>query len=354
MLFTDISNFKSFIGGAANVSLELESIKPTIEETAYNHIIPFIGEELWDDALTKFDAGSSDTNHIKLLPYIQKPLAMLSLYEYSKIGNIMMGEGGMFRMESDSMKTPYKYQENQYREVHLFQGYEALERLQKFLDKNADTYPLYTGSDAYATRKALLINYATEFRKYYSFSINRYTFEQILSVIEDVQYFAILPTLGQEQFAKLLEGNLNAKEKELLELCRKAIVHFTIQESLVRMWVRLEGNRIVQNESSGDQAYQTKLNASLEATGLLATKEQLKADRYIYSITEFLQNNLDQFELYKAHIEALATAEQERQEATQNERCESTINWFSGYGRGRCCSNYPTCDHTEGKAIKRL
>lgn len=354
MLFANISEFKTYVGGAANVSLEMDSLLPTIEEAAWNHVIPILGEEQWQDLYDNFD--TPDADQTALLPYVQKPLAMLTMHEYAKIGNIQFGEAGIFRIETDHHKSAYKYQENQYKTYMLHQGYEALERMQKFLDDNVGTYTLFGGSSAGTRARALLINYASTFKDVYSKYLSRYTYEHIRPIIEEIEIYVIESFLGPATYAaikaSILADNLSAAELELVRRLQKAVAHFTIREGVARLWVRLEGKNVVQSETLEPQSYVNEASAGQQPAGLLLKTEQIHGDRLMKYVKDYLDDNLATFTLYSDYLDELAAAEEE-EATTLTPDCTDPV-----WARYPCtCQNTLagcSCGADDSKGIVRL
>lgn len=324
-LYATDTDFQTFAGGSANVSLELDTIAPTMLEAAHAHLIPWLSEPLWNDlvdAVANDDATSAEAD---LLPYVQRPLAYLTLYEYSRIGGMMMSEAGMFRIESEDRKSAYKYQENNYREYMLHHGYEALERMLTYLEENESDFSGWANSSAYTANKALLINTAADFRARYSKYISRYTFEMLRGIIQDVETMAIIPTLGQEQYDAIKEAilakDLSEAEQALLPLLQQAVAHYAVQEAMVRHLVQLQGNRIIQQDQGIDQSTTAQRLPEGRLASWTSRRERDMADRYITRITAFLQDNLSDYPLYEAYLDAQAAAEASD---TQEDDADST------------------------------
>jgi len=150
------------------------------------------------------------------------------MYEYSQIGAIQFSEGGAFRSESEGLKSPYKYQEEAYRQQMLQHGFESIERMLNYLEDNEVKYPLWQADPAYQRNKAHFVNTATDFRLLYGKQLSRYIFEILRPIMDEVETFAILPILGQAQYDDLKEGislkALTADETALIQLIRRAVV----------------------------------------------------------------------------------------------------------------------------------
>lgn len=254
-LFSNISEFKQHVGGAVNVSLELDSIQPTLLDAARLHIIPWLGEALW----AKMDDGTglspAETN---LLPYVQAAAAKLAMYEYAFIGGIQFSESGIHRTVSETMTSAYKYQENDYRRAMLTSGYEAVEYMLKHLDTNKGSLSDWTSDPASERHNTYFVRYASEMRMHYSKYVSRYTYEILRAAIEDVEASAIESTLPKQLYARLkakyLAADGSAAEKKAIFLVQRAIVHFAIEEATERHWCAIEGNAVVQFEQGDSQS----------------------------------------------------------------------------------------------------
>lgn len=311
-LFTDIADFKRYVGGGANVSLELDSIAPTMLDAAQHHVLPWLGEELWGQLVAAVAAGPVDpaTPLGALLPHACRPLAKLTMYEYAAIGGIQFGESGIHRVETEDMKAAYKYQEQAYRDSMLQHGYESLEQMQRFLDNNAADYATWLSGAAGQRARALVINYAWDLRTVYSKYVSRYTFEMLRSVIADLELFVLVPTIGQAQYDRLKAGiladDLTDLETGLLQLVQKAVGNFAIEEGLRRHWVTIQGNNVVQVVHSGNDDRKQVMPAADTGTSLKILQAEEYANRYLSRIVDYLTTHITDFPDYKAFLDAQA------------------------------------------------
>jgi len=296
-LISDIITLKQFIGGAGNVSLSIESIAPFLDMVGEEYLRPWLGDELYDDLV------ANPTGDI--LPHVQRPLALLTMEAYSRINEIQIGSQGNFRIEDEKRKSIYKYQGNEYRSVMFQTGYQSIERMLKYLDKNAATYPLWTDSFAFKTHRSPFLNYATDFQHVYSRNINRFVFEIIRPAIQEIQEGVIRPILGDDFYEELqqkrLDGTLTDKQKELIRCTWTPLAHFAIKEAMERNWVQFEGNSIVQYEKLGDQSTKKATLAKNEPVAVQFRHNEEFANRSLSKIHAFLKKNIEHedLEIYK-------------------------------------------------------
>jgi hypothetical protein len=329
MLFANITELKTILGGAINTSVELDSLSPAFHAAIYNHLVEWISEAFWDEFKTAYDADTLSAEQTALLPYLQRPLAKLAMYEYQQIGTVQFTESGLNRIETETHKSAYRYQENAYSNFMLLNGYEDLERLLVYLETNKADFATWTGSDAYTRNRSLFITYASEFRRAYGKQVSRYVFEIMRPVMSDIETFAVLPLLGEDQFAdlkaKILAGTTSSEEDELHNRIIRAVANYAMEESLKRELVQHDGNKVVQLESSILQSNTTKRVPDSSHLDVTIRHSHEFANRHLSYVKEYLDNNLDTFTLYSAYLDAQAEAEAaEEAAAATNERGEGT------------------------------
>jgi len=336
-IFDSIQDIKQHVGGGANVGMSLSALKPTILITYRKYLQEWLDDTLWNDLITSADAPS--TEQAKLIEYVGLPLALLSMYEYQRIGAVEMGEGGLHRIETEERKTAYKYQENNYRDYMREHGFDAIEMMLDFLEVNETDYPLWVAGSGYARNKALFINTARTFRDVYAYYINRDVFESLRALMQDVEHFAILPLIGQEQFDDLKEGiyqkALTAAELELIKRIQKAIAHYTIRYAVVQQWIQITGTTVKQQERLEPQSSEKQGVATGQAVSAFISQGNQTANRQINYIQQYLDAHLDTFPLYKAYKEA----QQEEEESTDSQSETELYTAVRGYG-GHPISSY--------------
>ena len=294
-IFSSFAQFKQYVGGAINQTVELDSLAPVIYDAARQHLVPWLGDAFYAEIVNE--------EHAELTPLVQRALALLTMYEYSKVGAIEFGEAGMFRIETDERKSAYKYQENNYREYMLEKGYEALEYLLKFLDTNKSSYSDWAQSDEGLMHLGPLLNYAADFRRLANVQVDRYTFETLRPIISDVEVFAVeklLPALFWDDFkSRHIDGTLgdtHQQEKTLRKMMRTAIAQRALQEAVRLQWVTVKNGRVYL-QTDTDSAANTRISPPEAASGVLLAHREIWADRYTTRWKEYIISNASVFSL---------------------------------------------------------
>lgn len=293
-LFSNFADFKQYVGGRVNQSVELDSLASHIYEAARRHITPYLGQTQYTALLS----GSLSGAQTALLPFIKRPLALLTLYEYSKIAGIEFGESGMHRIETQDRKSAYRYQEKQYQLDCLEKGYEALEIMLKFLDDGKATYTEWAASEEAKVHRTPLLNYASDFRRLTHVQCDRYTFEALRPIISEVQTYAVqkaLPSTFWSGFqSRHLAGTLTTEEKALREIMRKAIAHKAMEEATKLHWIQLGGGRVFVSEEFGEQSQVNRTMPNGSAAGLYIPRA-IWADRHSEAWKAYIMENASSF-----------------------------------------------------------
>jgi hypothetical protein len=300
-LFNTLGEVKAHVGGAISSSLELTSIEPVIYDTARRHIVPYLSVSEYAALVAAHAANTMTAAQAALLPFVRRPLALLTMYEYAKVGGIEFGEGGIHRNESDTKKAAYRYQEKQYSEYTLEKGYDAIETMLQFLSDNATTYTTWSASTEADTHRAPLLNYAAQFRRAANVGCDRYTFDCLRPIISNVEAFgvrALLPTAFWDHFAAAHKaGTLTTAEKELRARIQVAIAHRALQEAITQHWVQAKSGRIVVRDEFGEQNQFNLTSPSLQPAGASHYAQGVLSDRHTAWWKQFICDHLSDFEL---------------------------------------------------------
>lgn len=296
-----------------------------MEEALRMHVLPWLSEAMYEEL--KAALAAPNAVQTALLPYVRKPLALLTMYEYTATAGIQVSDAGMLRMETADMKSAYKYQENSYREWCLQTGYNRLEDMVRFLNTNIADYPTWAAQPESDRCRELFLNYASDFRRIHSKSLTRYTFDVMRPVIEDVEDFAIRAALGESFYdelkAAILAQTESSAQKKVIDLVQRAVAHIATNEAVKQNVLKIEGDRLVKAEVLDPQGYYKKSPPGAADVDMKMHYEITTGDRHLSRLAKFLKDNQDDYPTYKAYLEELAAAEAEQQEQAefQNERC---------------------------------
>lgn len=325
-LYTNFAAFKLHAGAAVNNSVNLSDLSPSMDVAAEAHILPWLGRDQWGDLINAVENESLTAPQTALLPYAQRALTLLTLSEYTNVGEVQVSASGIMRAETDNMKSAYKNQVSRLQKSMLINGYAAIERMLEFLQSNRDNYPLWTAAPESSRTREAFINNAATFRLVYSTNISRYVMESLRGVMLDVEQFAMVPLLGQAFFdeIKAVIASTNAETPEqqtIINYAQKAIASFSVEEGIRRNLVQNTGISVVVNEVLEPQG-----NIREGAADSAKLRQALRhndewGNRHINALKTYLDANRSAYPTYQTWIEAQEAAAEETEETTERDSC---------------------------------
>ena len=314
-LFSSTLDFRSAVGGGANISIDLTNLAPTMQLTAQKYIIPYLGTALYNTLLTAVTEDEVDNLSIpnkELLPFVKRALGYLTLAEYSRISGVMLTDNGLQRFESDTHKTAYARQELDYRKAMLEGGWDHLEQMIILLESDATAYENWHTNVMPDIRRDF-IYLASQLRLYYAGYVNRHTFEVLRPIFQEIDQHAIEPLLGSTFYAALKtkwrsKANLSAAEQAVVNAIVPACAKFAISEAQRRLWVRNEGTDIVMTDSG--ERTDPRQASTAAAVGEKIRHLREFAERQLSYARKVLNDHIDDLPTYKDFITAKAAADQ--------------------------------------------
>jgi hypothetical protein len=238
--FTTIEQIRVFV--TVDISSRFETIKPYLLE-AKKFIYDILGEDTYTELLDYVNDTEAETDEAldALLPYVQAPLANFAYMLGAHKLFIQVGETGLVRSETSSF-TPAKPEEIELlKKSFASSGYNALEELILFIDRNAETY-----ADAYAHlfAKRFIVNTAQEMNDLIFVNITNLDFLDMKKIINLTENNDLRDTMGATLFAaikvEVAEGDISEDHEALLATYfRPALAHLAYAK-----WKKDEDHRL--------------------------------------------------------------------------------------------------------------
>lgn len=294
-LFDSINDLKLYVGGRINQSITLASLDATIYETARRHCVPWLGSELYEE-LVNNSGLSPEKAALRLL--VKRALGPLVVYEYSKVGAVEFGESGIHRVETDTRKSAFRYQEREFKDDALTKGYNAIEEFLQYLDDHKSSFATWVASVEGNAHLSSLLNYARDFRLLALPECDRFTYESIRTIINEVQLFAVQPQLPSAFWSGFISrhqaGTLTSAEKQLRTYLRQSIAHRAITEAVRQRWIKVEGGRISVLEDFGEQRATNMTMPNSTGSGMYISHD-ISSDRYLAMAFKYIGDNPSSF-----------------------------------------------------------
>jgi hypothetical protein len=315
MLFQSTDDVKTYI--PVNTSLSFDVLSPFITIAERDYLKKIIGSALYAEIAAYIGSATVTEAQKLLLDYAKTAVINIALWRWAKKGTLQASDLGLTRQESTNQKTPFKYQEQEFKETYKEDGFNALDLMLEYLEENIDTFPTFKQSVNYTVFKGHLINETREFNAIRDIGASRLVFLRVQRFIVQVEDFHVIPTIGREQYDALMAliayqgsgsgsgtGVDNVLSWTLIGLLKKAVAHLAVYEGISDLNVNITDKGFFFDSSEGGQnSFDKKTNVTetfnTNETLPSIARNALKAGNgYMNAAREFLVLYADDFPLY--------------------------------------------------------
>lgn len=305
MLIRDIETFKRHLGGIDR-DLSWQTVYSYLEEAELLHLIPAIGQELYDELDTAFDLTKPapfglTENQVKLMMLLQKALAPYGLLQAIPFLNLRMGDGGIQQSSGNGQAPASQWAVNK-ADMKLAETADLmLERALQFLEANADEFDTWKGSAAYTVDYSHLVPSATVFSKFVNIGQSRRTYKSLQSAIAKVEDTMVRKALGGELYSLLLAQiqapALEDKWAEPMRLAQAAVANLAMAQGAHTLGLKISGDgiRVLQ---SMDGIHQLMAVSDKVLLGLKASHDT-DGKSYLADLVSYFKAHAEDFPEYQ-------------------------------------------------------
>ncbi len=207
----------------------------------------------------------------KLLAICQKANGNLAYFHDFDEINSLITDAGFQRHENDTIKSMYQYQEISLRESFRNKGFNGLDRMLEFLEKNSKFFPEFEKSDAYSFRKKSIVPDASYANRFYFINSSRIVFLRLLPHLDFAEQKFVRQTLGDELYKHfkedMFEPDYEGEDKLHFEGLREAAARVIVVAAVRRLIV--DGGNLTDRGMyfTGTEATTKSSTTSQKATG---------------------------------------------------------------------------------------
>ena len=228
----DASEIMPYVG--VSMSLEFSTMEAPLRNSFEMFIRPLIGDAMVTDLIAIYDKTSPTAKETRLLQLAQRANALLAFwYDYDEM-QVLIGDAGAKRQESDSVKTPYKYQEQSLKRGWKEKGFNALDDLLAYLETEIATFESFANSTNYTNSKTAIIRNTSEVDYYYYTGGSRLIFLRLKAHFRTVIDTIIAPRLGTI-YADLLTDLIATTPQDKFLKLRQALIPVVVYHSVARL-----------------------------------------------------------------------------------------------------------------------
>lgn len=239
MLVTTIEQVREVIGSAIRKENTFEILKPYLEGSEENLLLNLIGQQ----QLTAL-YGSVTGTAAALKSLVVKAIVWNGYQEAWYQGFYQFGGTGVTKQNVKDTESLFRYQEDNIQNDIVKKADEATERLMLFLEKNADSFPLYKESDEFANNfNNLVFSPTTLHRALPEVTKSYRMFNVLKGYMTRVENKTVRSIMGTNLFydlkGRVAAGDvLPAVYKNLLSLCQEYIAPAVLLEAMP--WIAVQ------------------------------------------------------------------------------------------------------------------
>lgn len=229
----------------------------SVETTEYDYILPVLGEDLYTELDEAKAAANLTAQQTKLLGYIHAAVAPLAMTKALASKLVTIDLNGLYVIETQEVRTPYKWEYNKAHDELMNKGYAALEALLVFLKIHTDDYPSWSNSPYNDNNNFALIRGGDDLRNIMSLEQRHRCYLALKPILELEVRDYLVAALGEEFYldynTKLLAGTLTAEEKTILPKLRVVAMRVAMRYAAITMYLKFStrGFTIIEEQEHG-------------------------------------------------------------------------------------------------------
>lgn len=277
-----------------SAAMGFATVAPMLRDAYDLFIRPLIEDlsEIIDAAYIEDNPTPEQSELIRLTQRANANLAMW--YGFGEL-NMSLSSTGFTRMESETSRSLYKYQERELRESYKEKGFNALDDLIFFFEKNIATFPQFKETKCFLESRTMLVPGASLVSEYIPINRSRLIFLRMkphIAFIEETK----LPALVGEAVLSDLAANrgVDADEKyiKLLTLLQPVIINFAAARLIMASGSLTDRGlyytSIVGGMSGNDEEQKP---GNIEQIAMQAKLLNADAEEYLQRANKFIKSN---------------------------------------------------------------
>lgn len=296
----------------ASVSITFTRIEPFIEVAENKYLKEILEFEFLAELNNYYEGSAQETTEMDtVLKYAQRAVIYLAFYEGFDVLNVSIKDTGFFRKEDESNKSLFNYQERNLRDYFSKTGYNALEDILEYMEKNLSKFQTWANSEAYQNQRQHLINTAKDFTKIYRpLKNSRLVFLNMLSDLKAAEDFDIKQILGTELFEKLkdlvldkdIEEPAFVEYKKLLPYVQDPLAYFTVVRAVKSLGANFTDKGLYFASFENTDKNFKRESQDVDKTLALIDGATSTAQQYVNVLEDYLNTNKTALPEYADYI----------------------------------------------------
>jgi hypothetical protein len=289
-----------------STAVEFSRLKPHLETTEQNFILPLLGQSLFAEletfAYRTTPSGPEGLTEImtSLLKHIQRAEIHLTYWMGYDILNAYISDGGFRRIETDKVKGLYKYQEDNLKEYFKVTGFNGLDIALEFIESNIGSLASFKESGTWKNMKGSFIPDTKTFSSIYFIGNSRLVFLRLQPFFQIIEDLSIKIVLGQENYTfiktEMIKDEPDPKVVLILPYISKPIAFLS-----VAMLMEDSGADLTDKGLFFEGRMQTMMSdtvkqpAEIERVASLIKRARGLGESYLIQLKEYLRDHAQEW-----------------------------------------------------------
>jgi hypothetical protein len=283
-----------------NMQLKFDTIAPSLALVEQNYIIPILGNSLFDKLVSFYEADTPDEEYEKLLQFVQFSECRLAYWKGYNTMSVMITDKGASR-EVNTDKTLFKYERTALLEELKNDGFDQLDVVIEFLEKNIEKFPEFSDSEYYPNLSNSFIPNTSTFNKIFNINNSRLVFLKMKYFIRDVERIDLAHFLGKKFIDEILSERDNEKYKPIFEDIQTYIVYMSIAKGIEELHKLPTEKGLVFETTHAGAGSDTEISV-VKRNEIQQTKSSYahRAEQYMSAVINYLNENGEDYPSYIA------------------------------------------------------
>ncbi|MFY0628688.1 MAG: hypothetical protein JXR07_20515 [Reichenbachiella sp.] len=285
-------------------SFSHSQLLPDIRTVENREIKKLLGVTLYTSLDTAYESDSTTAVQKELLTYVQPIIANLSFWMFLDKGNVSIDDTGIYAVHTETKKPAFEWQVKAVRRTFKRTGFNAIDNLIEFLEDNSADYPDWTSSSADEEARKFFLNTAIQYHEYVSIKESRYMFMALLPIMKRVELQEVSATISKELFEEIKDQlsslTISLTNADLLYNLKGSIAHLSWSFALLELPVIIDSDGIQLLDSSYSGSDIKLSESDAKRINAISIRHEKIGMSYLEKVKDYLQENADDYPLYKA------------------------------------------------------
>ncbi|KAA6336228.1 hypothetical protein EZS27_015614 [termite gut metagenome] len=282
---------------AVSKAISFEKMESPLRNAFDLFLVSLLGESMTNRLQEIYDSENRSEREEKLLFLAQRANANLAFwYEFDEI-NLRITDSGFQRQDTESFKSLFKYQEDHLKQNFKNTGFNALDNLLAFLEKETEVFPEYLQSPAYILFKESIVRNTEEVNGTYFINNSRIVFLRLRTHFDFAEKTFLCPALGDKLYEELkrrlregVEDEIQrAKTEELRIRSGRVIIMEAVRRLLMETGSLTDRGLYFTSIHSGAQTDENEAPVEIERLSSQVRGAETDREVYLTSLMKYVR-----------------------------------------------------------------